>query len=89
MGRKNRRLEYDLTLNPIKDETEWRRPMRCRVFPEKSVFSTGYRAQVAIDEINALADGRKKPSRVYECEEAKGGCGYFHITSLTEYEERP
>ncbi len=85
MGRKNKRLEFDTSLPPIKDE---RRSMpRCSRFPQKSVFSTGYRAQIAVDEIKARSDRDKTPVRVYECKISEGGCGYFHTTSQEEYKE--
>jgi hypothetical protein len=83
MGRKNRRIVEDLFLPPIKEE--WRPTPKCFVFPSKAVFTTGYRAQIAVDEIQARSDRDKKPSRVYECKVEDGGCGYFHITSQDEY----
>jgi hypothetical protein len=83
MGRKNRRIVEDLYLPPIKEE---RRSMpRCGRFPDKTVFTTGYRAQVAVDEIKARSARDKTPIRVYPCEVAEGGCGYYHITSQEEY----
>jgi hypothetical protein len=85
MGRKNRRLEYDLALPTIKDER--RSVPRCNRFPGKTVFTTGYRAQVAVDEIQAHSDRDKTPVRVYSCDTDEGGCGYFHITSQHEYTE--
>lgn len=88
MARKNNRLREDLYLPPIKGEDEKRKMPRCRIFPQKTVFTTGYRAQVFIDEVQATSDREKVPSRVYECELADGGCGYFHVTSQDEYEYR-
>lgn len=85
MARKNRRVEYDLSLPTIKED---RRPMpKCKRFPGKTVFTTGYRAQVAVDEIQARSDRDKTPVRVYSCEINEGGCGYFHITSQSEYKD--
>jgi hypothetical protein len=85
MGRKNKREEVDLYLPTIKEE---RREMpRCHRFPDKTVFTTGYRAQVAIDEIRATSDRSKVPVRVYECKITEGGCGFFHTTSQEEYEK--
>lgn len=85
MGRKNRRVVDDLYLPPIKED---RRSMpRCSRFPGKTVFTTGYRAQTAVDEIQARSDRDKTPVRVYTCETAEGGCGYFHITSQQGYLE--
>lgn len=83
MGRKNRRIVDDLFLPPIKEE--WRPMPKCSKFPHKTVFTTGYRAQIAIDEIKATSERDKTPSRVYECLIAEGGCGYFHTTSQDEY----
>lgn len=84
MGRKNRRMNLDLYLPPIKDD---RRSMpRCSRFPAKTVFTTGYRAQIAVDEIQARSDRDKTPVRVYQCEVDEGGCGYFHITSQHEWD---
>jgi hypothetical protein len=88
MGRKNNRLPEDLYLPPIKEEEQKRKMPRCRIFPTKAVFTTGYRAQVAIDEIKATSERDKVPSRVYECEISEGGCGFFHVTSQDEYEKR-
>lgn len=85
MGRKNRRIEYDLYLPPIKDER--RRLPRCPLFPNKTSFASGYGAQEAIDEIRHSSDRDKVPERVYECLIDDGGCGYFHITSIREIEE--
>lgn len=88
MGRKNKRLKDDIEtyLPPIKEEWEWRPAPKCSVFPNKAVFTTGYRAQVAIDEIRYTSDREKIPVRVYECKESDGGCSYFHITSQEEYD---
>lgn len=81
MGRKNNRMPMDLYLPPIKEE---KRDMpRCSRFPDKTVFTTGYRAQIAIDEIRVTSDREKVPVRVYDCD----ACGYFHVTSQEEYEE--
>ncbi len=88
MGRKNKRQELDLYLPPIKEEGQKRKMPKCRIFPDKAVFTTGYRAQVAIDEIAATSTRDKVPTRVYECELSEGGCGFFHITSQAEYETR-
>ena len=88
MARKNNRIQDDLYLAPIKEEDERRKMPRCRVFPDKSVFTTGYRAQVAIDEIAATSTREKVPTRVYECRLAEGGCGFFHVTSQAEYEAK-
>jgi hypothetical protein len=85
MGRKNRREPLDLYLPPIKDE--YRSMPRCSIFPSKTTFTTGYRAQVAVDEIAARSDRDKKPVRVYECLIEEGGCGYFHITGQEEYKD--
>lgn len=86
MGRKNKRIDTDTYLPPIKEE---RRAMpRCHRFPDKTVFTTGYRAQVAVDEIKASSNRRKTPERVYECKVIEGGCGYFHTTSLREFKEQ-
>jgi hypothetical protein len=86
MGRKNKRLVLDTYLEPIKEESERRIMPRCNIFPYKTVFTTGYRAQVAIDEIKARSDRDKTPERVYDCKVADGGCGFFHTTSLSEEE---
>lgn len=84
MGRKNNRIVEDTYLPTIK---EGRRPSpRCYKFPTKTVFITGYGAQVAIDEIRAVSKEDVVPVRVYECKAKHGGCGFFHITSQ-EYEE--
>ncbi len=85
MGRKNKRLEIDTYLPPIKEE--WRPVPYCPLFPDKTVFITGYSAQVAIDEIKSRSDRNKTPERVYECLIAEGGCGYFHTTSQREFKE--
>lgn len=85
MGRKNKRVEEEVFLPLIKDEK--REMPRCPRFPHKTSFTSGYRAQVAIDEIKARSDRDKIPTRVYECEVAKGGCGFFHTTSQEEYKE--
>lgn len=85
MGRKNRRIEEDTYLPPIKEER--RSVPRCARFPEKTVFTTGYRAQIAVDEIKARSDRDKVPVRVYACEVKDGGCGFFHTTSQEEYWE--
>lgn len=85
MGRKNRRIQDDLYLPPIKEDK--RSMPRCKKFPDKTVFTTGYRAQVAIDEIKARSDRDKTPERVYECKINEGGCGYFHTTSEKEFRE--
>lgn len=86
MGRKNNRLVVDTFLETIKEEK--RTMPRCPRFPDKTVFTTGYRAQVAIDEIKATSNRDKVPTRVYECLPEEGGCGYFHTTSQEEYENR-
>ena len=86
MGRKNKRIVEDTFLPPIKEE--WRSVPRCSRFPDKTVFTTGYRAQIAIDEISATSHRDKVPERVYECLVEEGGCGFFHITSQREYQER-
>jgi hypothetical protein len=85
MGRKNNRISFDLSLPTIKDER--RPPLKCKRFPGKTVFTSGYRAQIAVDEIQARSDRDKTPIRVYPCEIIEGGCGYFHITSQYEYPE--
>jgi len=85
MGRKNKRAVTDTYLPPIKEEK--RQPPRCARFPDKTVFITGYGAQVAIDEIKAISDRNKTPERVYECKTIEGGCGYYHTTSLKEFRE--
>lgn len=85
MGRKNNRIRDDLYLSHIKEEEEYRPALRCWRFPSKTVFTTGYRAQVAIDEIRDRSDRERTPVRVYECFLEDNGCGYFHITSQEEY----
>jgi len=85
MGRKNKRIELDTYLPPIKEER--RSVPKCWRFPDKTVFTTGYRAQIAVDEIRSSSDRNKVPVRVYECEIDEGGCGFFHITSQDEYKE--
>lgn len=85
MGRKNRREPLDAYLPPIKEDK--RSMPRCSRFPGKTTFTTGYRAQIAVDEIKARSDRQKTPVRVYECEIVEGGCGFFHITSQSEYLE--
>lgn len=81
-------MNLDLYLPPIKEEEEYRPVPRCPRFPSKTVFTTGYRAQVMIDEINGRA-GRpradKAPIRVYECLAEDQGCGFFHVTSQEEF----
>lgn len=85
MGRKNKRVELDTYLPPIKEE---KRPTpKCNKFPDKTVFTTGYRAQTAVDEIKLRSHRDKTPERVYECKIVDGGCGYFHITGLREYKD--
>jgi hypothetical protein len=85
VGRKNRRVELDTYLPPIKEE---RRPApKCSKFPHKTTFTTGYRAQVSIDEIKARSHESVVPERVYECKINEGGCGFFHTTSQKEYKE--
>lgn len=82
MGRKNKRVIDDTWISPIKDE---KRPaLKCHRFPNKTVFTTGYRAQVSIDDLKAISDRQKVPQRVYECFIDEGGCGYFHTTSQDE-----
>lgn len=88
MPRKNNRLPEDHWLPTVKAEDEWRELPRCNKFPHKTLFTTGYRAQVAVDEINARSDRNDKPKRVYECFVAEGGCGYFHTTKISEYVEQ-
>jgi hypothetical protein len=85
MGRKNKRIVDDTYLPPIKEER--RSVPRCFRFPDKTVFTTGYRAQIAVDEIKARSDRNKVPVRVYECNIDNGGCGFFHTTSQEEYQE--
>lgn len=85
MGRKNKRVDQDLYLPPIKEE--YRPTPLCSKFPLKTVFTTGYRAQVAVDEIIARSDREKTPVRVYECLIAEGGCGFFHVTSQKEHDD--
>ncbi len=86
MGRKNRRLVEETFLPQIKEDK--RQTPRCYRFPEKTLFITGYGAQVAVDEIKARSKAEKTPERVYECKIDEGGCGYFHITSLEIPPER-
>lgn len=86
MARKNRRIVEDLSLPPIKEE--WRSMPRCSKFPSKAVFTTGYRAQEAIDEIQSHSKRVKIPKRVYDCKLSAGGCGYYHITSQDEEQYR-
>jgi hypothetical protein len=88
MPRKNNRITFDTYLPPIKEEDDKRALPICPVFPAKTLFTTGWRAQVAVDEINAHSNRDKKPKRVYECKTSEGGCGYFHTTSQDEYESR-
>lgn len=85
MGRKNKRVIEDTFLETIKEEK--RSMPKCPRFPEKTVFTTGYRAQIAVDEIRATSDRSKVPVRVYECLTSEGGCGFFHTTSLEEFKE--
>lgn len=85
MGRKNNRIVDDTFLPPIKEE--WRSVPKCSRFPDKTVFTTGYRAQIAVDEISVHSSRNKVPERVYECTLDDGGCGFFHITSQREYLE--
>jgi hypothetical protein len=85
MPRKNRRYQEEVFLPLIKDE---KRTMPiCPRFPTKTTFTSGYRAQAAIDEIKARSDRDKVPTRVYECKLTEGGCGFFHTTSQDEYKE--
>jgi hypothetical protein len=89
MGRKNNRMPVDNEPLPLfKEKDQWRKLPKCRVFPDKTVFTEGYLAQIAVDEIKARSDREKTPERVYECKLADGGCGYFHITGEKEYKER-
>jgi hypothetical protein len=84
MPRKNNRVEEEVFLPLIKDE---KRSMPiCPKFPHKTSFTSGYRAQVAIDEIKSRSSREKIPTRVYECEVIQGGCGFYHVTSQEEYE---
>lgn len=85
MGRKNKRIQEELYLPPIKEDK--RSMPRCPRFPDKTVFTTGYRAQIAVDEIKARSTRDKIPQRVYECKVAEGGCGFFHTTSEKEFRE--
>lgn len=85
MGRKNRRIKEDLYLPPIKEER--RSTPRCWLFPDKTVFTTGYRAQLAVDEIRYTSERDKVPVRVYACDLEDGGCGFFHVTSQEEFQE--
>jgi hypothetical protein len=85
MGRKNNRIEEDLYLPPIKEDR--RSAPRCWKFPDKTVFTTGYRAQVAVDEIRYTSDRDKVPVRVYACDVEDDGCGFYHVTSLEEFQE--
>lgn len=85
MARKNKRLEEEAFLPLIKDE---KRVMPvCPKFPTKTVFTSGYRAQIAIDEIRARSHRDKVPTRVYECKVTENGCGFYHTTSQEEYKE--
>lgn len=85
MSRKNKRLQEEVFLPLIKDE---KRSMPiCPKFPHKTTFTSGYRAQIAIDEIKARSDRDKIPTRVYECKLEENGCGFFHTTSQEEYKE--
>lgn len=84
MPRRNKRYEEEAFLPLIKDE---KRPMPvCPKFSTKTSFTSGYRAQIAIDEIKARSDRDKVPTRVYECLVADGGCGFYHVTSQEEYD---
>lgn len=84
MGRKNNRFTEEVFLPLIKDE---KRSMPvCNKFPSKTSFTSGYRAQTAIDEIRARSDRDKVPTRVYECNLEDNGCGFYHITSQEEYD---
>ncbi len=85
MPRRNRREVIDSWLPTFKAEEDRRNTPRCKKFPHKTVFTTGYRAQVAVDEINASSHRDEKPKRVYECKLEDGGCGFFHTTKQEEY----
>lgn len=88
MGRRNNRIDIETYLPPIKELDDRREMPRCPKFYWKTVFTSGYRAQVAVDEIMARSDREKVPVRVYECRIDDGGCGFFHTTSQKEYENR-
>ena len=85
MPRKNNRLKEDYWLPTFKAEDEKRDLPVCYKFPHKTLFTTGYRAQIAVDEINARSSRDEKPKRVYECLVEEGGCGYFHTTKISEF----
>jgi hypothetical protein len=87
MPRRNNRVIEEQWLPTFKALDERRELPKCEKFPHKTLFTTGYRAQIAVDEINARSDRDKKPKRVYECKVDEGGCGYFHTTSQGEYRE--
>jgi hypothetical protein len=89
MPRKNKRVTEEQWLPTFKALDERRELPVCHKFPQKTLFTTGYRAQVAVDEINARSTRDEKPKRVYECKIDEGGCGYFHTTKLSEYTEQP
>lgn len=84
MARKNRRFIEDLPLPLIKEEDEWRPHPRCPKFPYKTLFTSGFRAQMAIDDIRSRADDSHIPERVYECKLEENGCGFFHTTSMRD-----
>ncbi len=86
MGRKNKRLVEETFLPQIKEDK--RQTPKCYKFSDKTLFITGYGAQVAVDEIKAYSNREKTPERVYECLISEGGCGYFHVTSVEYPPER-
>lgn len=87
MPRRNKRVETDHYLPTFKSLDERRELPICSKFPHKTLFTTGYRAQIAVDEINARSNRAEKPKRVYECLVEDGGCGYYHTTKISEYKE--
>lgn len=85
MGRKNKRFQDEvMPLPTIKSEGEWRLLPLCAKFPGKTLFTTPYRAQSAIDDIKATSDRDHTPERVYDCLVKDGGCGYYHITGMRD-----
>jgi len=87
VGRKNKRIPVEVYLPPIKEAEDRRSMPTCKKFPHKTVFTTGWRAQEAIDEIKARSNRSHTPERVYDCKLSEGGCGYFHTTSMREYKK--
>lgn len=53
---------------------------QCPKHPEKQKFSTFEYADFRLGVIWRKGRGKRLPSRVYECNAEKGGCGGFHHT---------